>query len=167
MFSFLRGKKDSFQKRRAQQDVWKCVRRIVDASSPNLCHANEQIRSDNRQNRCLPALVVPLAEEEPSVNEAIFALTRDFSDEGVSLLSSGELSTPHVICGFWDDGPLYFLGEVRHVRSFGAGFHEVGVHLCEVIPNGQFPQLQSLAAQLVPAESEDSSAPVELAGSSR
>ena len=154
MFSFLRRNQDAFQQRRKQQDVWKCVRRLVDASAPNLMHAAEQTRSDNRQNRCLPAMLVPFVDEEPQIHEHFFALTRDFSDEGVSLLATHEVMTPHVICVFWDDGPIFILGEVRQVRPFGAGFWQVGVHLEAVVPNGQLQMLYPYAAQLVPGEAE-------------
>lgn len=163
MFSFLFRRGDAFQQRRKQQDVWKCMRRLVDMSSPNMPHAEGQSRSDNRCNRCLPVLIVPFVDEESGFQDAIFAVTSDCSDEGASLLSTHRVTTPEVICAFWDDGPIFLRGDVRQVRPFGAGFWQSGVRFSEVLPSGQLQMLYSLAAQLVPGEPDDDSVAVELA----
>ncbi len=152
MFSFFNrnGQKDAFQQRRKQQEVWKCVRRILDSSAPHAPLEGEA-RAENRYNRCIPALLIPWEDEWLSLNEPIFGVTKDFSDNGVLFLSNHEFTAGPVLCGFWPDDAVFLLGEVRRTSPFGGGFWQSGVSLLELVCSSQVPGLIPLAEQLLPA----------------
>jgi hypothetical protein len=153
MFSFLGFRRDAFEQRRKQQEVWKFVRRIVDQSAPNLPSLAGETRSDARSNRCLPALLVPCREDEarePCWGEPNFVVTKDFSDEGVSLLSPRNMEGSRVMLAFWHDDPTFLLGDVRSKVPFGGGFWQLGVRLCEILPPGEVEELLPLAQRLRP-----------------
>jgi hypothetical protein len=151
MFSFFKrnGDKDTFQQRRKQQEVWKCVRRILDGTAGHESIAGEA-RAESRYNRCIPALLIPWEDERLSLNEPVYGITKDFSDNGVLFVSNYEFNAGPVLCGFWPDDPVFLLGEVRRTNPFGGGFWQTGVLLLEIVCTSQVPGLIPLAEQLLP-----------------
>lgn len=108
------------------------------------------MRSDNRYSRCLPALLVPCVDGHPVYDKAVYGVTKDFSDEGVALLSIHEVTAPHVICAFSVDEPAFLLGEVRQCRRFGGGFWHLGLRLCDIIEAKEANALLPLVELLDP-----------------
>lgn len=130
---FSKQKRDLFQLRARQQEVWRSVRRIIDSTAPNVVSADHESRKYDRCQRCLPAIVIPCdAEGEPS-GQASLAITRDFADHGVGVILNQTPNSELVICGFWTDEPHFFLGAVRQNQQFGACFCALGIELIEVI----------------------------------
>ena len=150
MFSFLRRRWDAFQQRRKQQEVWKCLRRILDSRTVSGLRREGDERNDKRSALCLPALVLPCLDGEPTRDEPMYAVTKDLSDDGVAILACRELRDAQVIGAIWADGPIFFLGEVRQCWPFGGGFWQIGVRLSEIIPAGEVGALRSWAERLNP-----------------
>lgn len=156
MFSFLESKnQDAFEQRRRQQEVWKCIRRVVDTTTDRGTAPESESRAEHRHHRCLPALLLPWRDERPTMEKPVYAITKDFSDNGVSLLSPRRFAAPQVICCLWVDGPVFLLGEIRRVDAFGGGFWDVGVQLLEVINANDMEPIMPLAAKLVPTKTTD------------
>ncbi len=148
MFGFNKSD-DIFDQRRKRQELWVQIRRIVDTNTPNWRESDDSPRGENRYNRTVPLVVVPLDNDEPCMDNALFAVTKDLSDNGASVLVGREHDLGRVLCGFWVDGPLFLLGEVRRTSPFGGGFWQVGVELFEVVHVDE-PALIQVAEQLVP-----------------
>jgi hypothetical protein len=71
--------------------------------------------------------------EELDASSIFYGSTKDFSDNGVSLITSQLVECTDVICGFWLDDVLLLQGFVRHVRPFGGNLYEVGIEFTEVV----------------------------------
>lgn len=130
---FFKGNHDAFEKRKKQQEVWKCVRRIIDTSAPNFTSLGTDQRAASRSNRCVPAVLSRCECDGKIVDEPLFAVTKDFSDNGIGFVLQRPLNAEAVICGFWLDGPIFFAGMQRQEIPFGEGFWLTGVQLTEVI----------------------------------
>ncbi|MFT5303564.1 MAG: hypothetical protein ACI87E_005071 [Mariniblastus sp.] len=150
---FRSKKKDAFAERVKIQEVWKTVRRIIDVTSPNLVLQDaESGRTLQRYNRCIPVMMAPIDDEGGAIPaQSFFAATRDFSDNGLSLISNKTLESGQWIVGFDVDQPILFLGDVVRSQPFGGDLFEVGIVLHEVIESGgihmdlaqQFERLKS------------------------
>ncbi len=146
---FFKGKQDVFEKRKKQQEVWKCIRRIIDTNTPNLAILGTEQRAESRSNRCVPAVIGRWGGDGQIVGEPLFAVTRDFSDNGIGFVLQRPLNAEEVICGFWVDGPLFFAGTARQSVPFGEGFWLTGVQLSEMVlvsdAESLLPQVNYLA----------------------
>ena len=159
MFSFFTKRDremDAFQLRRKQTEVWKLVRRIIDVSAPNMPPTAGENRSQTRYNRAIPMLLVPWENGELLVGESVYTLSKDYSDNGVCLLPHRPFMALNVVCGFWIDGPVFLMGEVRSRAPIGGGFWQLGVQLTQVIPPGDVEALIPLAEDLAPPADFDS-----------
>lgn len=150
---FLREKKpDVFEQRKKQLEVSRLIRRLVDASAPNLTSSEE--RTQDRCSRCLPALLVPW-EDGAIRGEVCWGITKNFSDNGVALVLPQDIEATSVVCGFWCGSPIFLSGVVRQMQPFGGCFCLAGVHLAQVISGSQVPSLLPFAKQLVPVATTD------------
>lgn len=145
---FKRRNGDAFEQRQKLMDVWKTIRRIVDRSVQNRSVIEDELRTQSRNVRCVPALVVPWHDDEPQANLASFAITHDFSDQGVCLLVQEAPASETLLCGFFDQSPMFLLGEVRRCIPFGGGYSQVGVEFHELVPASDLPTLIPFARQL-------------------
>ncbi len=87
------------------------------------------------------------------VDDATFALTKDFSDRGLSLVLPQPFRTEGVLVGFWMDGMYYAQGIARQNVALGGGFWQLGVELEQTIDPADYPELEQfspLAARLLP-----------------
>ncbi len=143
----------SFDTRKRLSEVRSFLRQLVDLTSPNLPPTEGESRAEGRSNRTLPALLAPWDRDQAVVDESTYAVTKNISDRGLSLVLSQPLKSTEVVVGLWLDAPRYVLGQVRQNVPIGGGFWQVGVELTELLdPVGQ-PQLRrldALAARLVP-----------------
>jgi len=129
------------------------LRHLVDLSSPNLPPLEGDARAQARSNRALPALLTPWEHAQPVVDESTYALTKDVSDRGLSLVLGQPFKSFEVAVGLWVDSPRFVLGEVRQNVPLGGGFWQIGVELTGLLDCAQYPQIQSLmplASRLVP-----------------
>ncbi len=149
MFSLLRRRGDAFHQRQKKQELWKCVRRILDRNS-----IAELLPDDDRAVKrlpfCSPIMLQPCNEDQLAECEPILALTKDLCDDGVAIVVPQALEQSQVICVIWQSGPIFLLGDVRQCHYLGGGFWKVGVQLAEVVSGDEYPTLQALSKQLSP-----------------
>jgi hypothetical protein len=150
MFSVVRRYFDPFKVRQKKQEVWKCMRRLMDNhAASDLCESNH--RSFTRIPICRPVLLQPYTDEHEVEGDVTFALTRDVCDDGIAIITRQPLDCPTVLCAFWHEGPIFISGDIRVCRSLGGGYWIVGVQFTEVVPTANFPDLRAQSFQLSPA----------------
>lgn len=134
MFSiFGKNRGDSFEERGRKQQVWRALRRIID-SNTELAHLdNSDGRQFKRYKRHLPVAFVPCHQGEFDGDDTIYGVTRDFCDNGISLIANSNHFHEIGICGFWLDQPLLFSAKVAHWQPFGGNMILAGVELTSVI----------------------------------
>lgn len=143
----------SFDTRKRLCEVRGFLRQLVELTSPNLPPLEGDFRSEARSNRALPALLTPWERGEPVVDESTYALTKDFSERGLSLVLHQPFKSTEVAVGLWLESPRFVLGKIRQNVPLGGGYWQVGVELIECLDSSEHPQVQSLmplAARLVP-----------------
>ena len=144
----------SFDTRKRLGEVRGFLRHLVDLSSPNLPPLEGDSRSQPRSNRALPVLLAPWEHAQPVVDESTYALTKDISDRGLSLVLGQPFKSLEVVVGLWLDSPRFVLGDVRQNVPIGGGFWQIGVELTELLEAVDHPQIQTLvplATRLVPS----------------
>lgn len=134
----------SFSKRKSQIEARDFIRRLVDQTSPSVPPLEGEFRSENRANRTIPTLLTPWEDAQPVVDESTYALTKDFSDRGISLVLHQPLKAEQVVVGFWLESPCFILGNVRQNVPLGGGFWQLGVELGALLDPARFPQIQPL-----------------------
>jgi hypothetical protein len=121
------------------------VLRMVNNNCPELKALAEGPRLDTRVNLTLVALVIPLEGGRPQVRRAFFALTKEFSGTGVGLVVEGPVTTEDALLGFRSEDDMVFVRATsRHLSPMGGGFYQFGMQLEEVVPAGDYSELQSL-----------------------
>jgi hypothetical protein len=145
-----------FRKRNKQVEVHRLIRRIIDGSSPNLLLQRENTRWEDRSNRTIPVLLVPMAGTEIRTDEATVAVTKNLSSQGLAQVLPQPVWAEGVIIGLWNDGQAeYVRGEIRQNVPIGGGFWQLGIELFERMLVAETPSLQSLlpmAERLEPQE---------------
>jgi hypothetical protein len=151
MFDFLTRKKE-------RDGLERCVRRLRDLTIPNYGSEELGARRSTRHNRVIPTLLCPFEDQRPLIDEHTFAITRDFSDNGVSLVLSQPARIDQVLLGFWVPHPgmvepSYVLGTVERQAAIGGGFWLLGVDFVDVgikVCASSLPALRPLASRLLP-----------------
>lgn len=132
MFFGSKSTKGLVEVRKQQQQVAALIRRLIDTNTPNLYFSEETNRTSERVARCLPSLVANRTSDRLANPVPLFAMTRDFSDNGVSMIVSQEIDWTEVYCGFVLDVPRILLGVVQRKRYFGGGMYELGIELTAI-----------------------------------
>lgn len=144
----------SFRKRSGQMEVHKLIRRLIDTSSPNMPPMSGNCRWEDRSNRTIPVVLVPLADGEPQLHEAATAVTKNLSSQGLALVLHQPFWAEGVLIGFWHDGESEFVrGEIRQNAPLGGGFWQLGIELNERLSAAEIPSadwLMALTARLDP-----------------
>jgi hypothetical protein len=143
----------SYDTRRRLGKVRGFLRQLVDLTSPNAPPLDGESRSEGRSNRSLPVLLAPWEHGEAVVDESTYAVTKDFSERGLSLTLPQPFKADEVVVGVWLESPRFVLGEIRQNTPLGGGFWQLGVELSDFLDMAEYPQLRSLvslAARLVP-----------------
>ncbi len=150
MFSLLSRRVDPFNQRKKKQEVWKCLRRILDRNSAEQLLLGKDDRKEKRIPFSLPVLLqTGLADQQPW-SKPIFAVTKDISDDGVAVIAHQSIEQSQVICVIWEDGPIFLSGEIRQCEQLGGGFWKIGMELSEIVSSLDFPQLRTLSDGLSP-----------------
>ncbi len=136
MVLFARNKRDRLQG---------FIARVLNNNCPELRALIEGPRLDGRANLTLPIIVVPVEGGRPVVGRAFPALTKDFSGTGISIVLTQPKRLGDLIVAIRWDGEMYYLrGEARHLHPLGAGFHQLGVDLREMVYTGDVPSLAGI-----------------------
>jgi hypothetical protein len=151
MFEFLRDNlHDVFMRRKRQREVCLSMRRILDATCPEVSPPDANNRNHSRYHRTVPAVVIPACREGLAVDEALFGVTRDLSDVGACLLVLQELKASEAVCGFWVESAVFMYGKVVRTERFGAGLWLLGLHFLSALNTRDSEPLLPLAKLLRP-----------------
>jgi hypothetical protein len=131
--------------RRKALDVQGLMLNVLNNSSEELGMMIEGPRLDGRVRLTLVVQVVPVEQGRPQVNQAFAAVTKEFSSMGVSLVVNEPFGLDEVVVGFrWEQSIRFVRGRAIHLSPMGAGFFQLGIQLKEVVPAGDYPELQKL-----------------------
>ncbi len=152
----------SLGRRRKTVELASYVRRIVDVTTPNLSTQADVYRQGNRYNRTFPVLVAGWSDKCEVSLPITFGLTKDFSDNGMSIIVTESLEANNVVLGVWasekqSEQPWFFVGSCQRRQLIGGGFCLCGIELVEFIGNVYTKQIQKLlplAQALLPADDE-------------
>ncbi|HUP81839.1 MAG TPA: PilZ domain-containing protein [Pirellula sp.] len=150
MFSLLKQRVDPFNQRKKKQEVWKCLRRILDRNSAEQLLLGNEDRKEKRIPFSLPVLLQSCLADPHTWSEPVFAVTKDISDDGVAVIVHRSIDPSRVICVIWEDGPIFLSGEIRQCQPLGGGFWKIGMELSEIVSSGDFPLLRTLSERLSP-----------------
>jgi hypothetical protein len=145
----------SFGTRRKEGEVRRLLRQLVDLTSPNMPPLEGEFRSEGRSNRALPVLLAPWEQDKPVVEESTYAITKDFSERGLSLILPQPFRADEFVVGVWLESPRFVLGKIRQNTPLGGGFWQLGVELTDLLDSAEAPQIASLvplASYLVPRD---------------
>jgi hypothetical protein len=149
-----------FQSRNKHFEVYRVIRRLINASTPNRIPLRGESRWELRSNRTIPVLLVPYDHNELSVGEICYALTKNLSSQGLALVLHQPLHAEQVVVGFWSNAEAHFVaGKLRQSVSLGGGFWQLGLETTEILSVGRVPKLARLlpwAARLDPSVPWDS-----------
>lgn len=150
MFSMVSRRVDPFKQRKKKQEVWKCLRRVLDRNSAEQLMLGKEDRQEKRIPVSLPVLLQTGLAEQDTWSKPIFAVTKDISDDGVAVIAHQSIEPSQVICVIWQDGPIFLSGEIRQCQQLGGGFWKIGMELSEIVSSLDFPQLRTLSEGLSP-----------------
>lgn len=141
------------QKREMEESIHNVLREIAENTESQFLPDEGDPRWHQRSNRSLPALLVPWENGGPMVQDATYALTKDFSSQGLALILPHPFRVEAVLIGLHLDTPLFALGQIRHNAALGGGFWQLGIQIYELIEVDSHPHLPTLlplAERLVP-----------------
>ena len=132
------------QNRKKTLGVQNFVLKIVNNNCPELKALMEGPRNDKRVNLSLVVLVVPLEDGKLQVGDAFYAVTREFSSNGVGIILSRQLALDEVVLGFRVESEMTFVhATAKHLNSMGYGFYYLGLEMTEIAPPSKYPALQT------------------------
>jgi hypothetical protein len=121
------------------------ILKIINNNCSELKAYFEGPRRDNRVNLCLVVLVAPLEHEKILIDETFYAVTKEFSVNGVGIILDKQRALDKVILGFSSEGDMtYFRAKAKHLSPMGGGFYHLGLEMTELVPNSHYPQLEAL-----------------------
>lgn len=150
----------SLGRRRKTVELSSYIRRIVDVTTPNLLMQADVYRQGNRYNRTFPVLVAGWSDKCEVTLPITFGLTKDFSDNGVSIIVTETLEAKNLVLGMWSsekqsEQPWFFVGSCLRRQSIGGGFCLCGIELVEFIGDVHaktIRKLLPLAQTLLPTD---------------
>lgn len=134
-----------FQSRDKHIEVHRIIRRLINASTPNRMPLRGESRWELRSNRTIPVLLVPYDDNELSVGELAFGLTKNLSGQGLALVLHQPLRAEKLVIGIWSAGEAHFVSSVvRQSVTLGGGFWQIGVEAVELLSTARMPELTRL-----------------------
>ncbi len=128
------------------REVHGFVLKVVNNNCPEIKAQFEGPRLDYRVNLTVVVVVIPLEGGKPRLGRAFTAVTKEFSAEGVGVVLDEPPHLDHVVLGFrWEGEMVYLRAEAKHVNPLGGGFYQVGLHMTEVLKEGDYPELRGLS----------------------
>lgn len=122
------------------------VLKVVNNSCPELNITEDEARLARRVNLTVVVMIIPVEEGRPRFEEAFTTVTKEFSNTGVAVMLNKPIGLDQVILGFRFEGEMTFLhATARHLNPLGGGFHQLGFKLTDVVPRGEYAQLESLS----------------------
>lgn len=121
------------------------VLKLVNNNCPGFSGHLEDPRVDSRVNLVTVVTITPLHDRKLQLPKTLRAVTKDFSNTGLSVVLDRPYPIDEAILGFRFDGERTFIrAQAKHRDPMGGGFHQLGFQLIEVISPGDYPELASL-----------------------
>ncbi len=141
VFSLLGNRK----KTDVGQSLQILVNRSISSQHTAKPHEIKELRTEVRHQRLLPLLITPLLATEAELVEHLGpAITHNVSDEGLSIISYGKISTTDILTVVCDENDVSLLHcEIRHAQHIGFGYWQRGVRVNEVLRWGPFAKLRN------------------------
>jgi hypothetical protein len=125
--------------------VQKFILKILNNNSQELKAFLEGPRREKRVNLTQVVLVAPLVDGNPDIKNAFYAVTKEFSVNGIGIMLDGQRVLDEVILGFSYQGSMTYLhARAKHITPMGGGLHQLGLEMDELIPNSKYPELEQL-----------------------
>ena len=119
--------------------------KLLNNHCPELKGLADGPRFDRRMNLTLPLLVVPCEGHRPVIGRIYPALTKELSSTGLSLVAPHtEEATEVVVAIRWEGAMYYLRARIRHCTPLGAGFHQLGLELVEMLNATDYPGLSAV-----------------------
>ena len=135
--------------KRKDEAVRSFVLKLINNNCPGLEAFKKGRRMDSRVNLMLVVTIIPVVDGQIQVRNAFAAVTREFSNTGVSVVLDQPQGLDQAVIGLRFEGQLTFLlGEVKHLDPMGGGFYQMGFQLTEVVSPADYPELESIVAPL-------------------
>ena len=135
----------SFDDHKKKLDVQAFLRRAIDSSAPNRPPIEGEARWDSRANRTFPLILAPWVDGEPRPDEAVTALTKNLSGQGMTAIMAAPLEAEQLIIGFALEGQSYYLlGNIRHRTPLGGGFWQLGIELTRLVTPSEEPAIDQI-----------------------
>lgn len=135
--------------KRKDEAVRSFVLKLLNNNCPGLTAFREGPRAESRVHLVLVVTVIPVIDGQIRVHNAFTAVTRDFSNTGVSLVVDHPQVLDWAVIGFRFEGQMTFLlAEAKHLDPMGGGFYQAGFQLTEVVSPTDYPELASVPAPL-------------------
>ncbi len=132
--------------RNKEIEVQSFILKMINNNCPELEAMIEGPRLDRRVNLTVVVVIVPVEHGKPVVDEAFTAVTKEFSTSGLAIVLDKQIGLDEAIIGFrWEADMIFIRGKAKHLNPIGGGFHQLGFQLTEIIPIGDWPELELLS----------------------
>ena len=126
--------------------VQSVILKLVNNSCPELHILEDESRLASRVNLTVAVMIIPVDDDQPIFEEAFTAVTKEFSNTGLAVVLSKPVGLDQVILGFRFDGQMIFVrAAAKHLNPMGGGFHQLGFQLTDVVPRGEYRELESIS----------------------
>ncbi len=103
-------------------------------------------RLEGRVNLTLVVMIIPVDGKELKAEQAFTAVTKEFSTTGLAVVLGQPMGLDEVVVGFRREQEMAFArATAKHLNPIGGGFFQLGLRLSQMVPAGDYPQLQRLS----------------------
>lgn len=143
----------SRKKQERQRDAQQLLNQIAQMTDPELTPVCQESRQQIRRSRVLPVLLTPWENGGPVVDDSVYALTKDVSEQGMALVLQSPYRIKTAVIGLVtpsadnpgaDIEPSFMLGEARQNVPLGGGYWQLGLELTELVLVDEHPRLEPL-----------------------
>ncbi len=126
--------------------VQSLILKLVNTNCPSIALREEDLRKDRRINLSLVVAVIPLEEGKLQAKQMFTAVSREFSNEGLSLILDRPRGFHQAILGIRIEREMVFLrAEAKHLSPMGGGFFQLGFQLLDAVSPDKFPELANVS----------------------
>lgn len=131
--------------KRKDRAVQSFMLKLVNNNCPGSTDYPVGPRANSRVNLVMVVMIIPLHDHKLQLPKTIRAVTKDFSNTGLSVVLDHPYPMDQVVLGFCFEGKMTFIeAKAKHRDPMGGGFHQLGFQLLNVVSSGDYPELQSI-----------------------
>ncbi len=125
--------------------VQSLVLKLVNTNCPRAELRDDDLRRDRRIHLVLVAVVAPIEGGRLVAEQAFTAVTKEFSNLGLSIVIDRPRGFHQAVVGFRIEGAMtFFRAEAKHLSPMGGGFFQLGFQLLDIVAPDEFPELASI-----------------------